>query len=117
MSEEQPLSEAKASELEDLVSLPAHHVTNVYVTVSSPEITVALGRIHALLDPRTNGIGQTMRVEWFQSLALNPIVAKQLYLSLGRAVDFYESQFGKIPEDPNFRLANDADVAAGRPVV
>jgi hypothetical protein len=92
------------------VALPAHHVTNINISATVAEITVTLGRLHSLVDPETNAIQPAVRTEWFQSLALNPIVAKQMYLGLGRALEFYETQFGKIPEDPGFRLASDADL-------
>jgi hypothetical protein len=91
-------------------------VTNINVTASIVEITVTLGRMHSLLDPQTNAMLSTMRVEWFQSLALNPVVAKQLHLSLGRAVEFYERAHGKIPEDAGFRLVQDSELTPGRPV-
>jgi hypothetical protein len=96
--------------------LPTQHVTNVNITATVTEITVTLGQLHALVHPETKVMLPAVKTDWFQSLSLNPIVAKQLYLGLGRALEFYETQYGKIPEDPGFRLATDAEVLPGRPV-
>jgi|HubBroStandDraft_2_1064218.scaffolds.fasta_scaffold76168_1 hypothetical protein len=101
----------------DAVVVPTRHVTNVNITATVAEITMTLGQLHSLIDPKTRTLLPPVKTEWFQSLALNPIVAKQMYLGLGRALEFYERQFGKIPEDPSFRLTPDDELLPGRPAV
>jgi hypothetical protein len=105
------MSEAKepvalpADIFRNTTSPPVHSVTNVHVSVNVTEISVTLGRQRILISAETNIPLPTIGIEWFQSLSVNPIAAKQMYLGIARAVELYERQFGKIPEDPNFRLA------------
>jgi hypothetical protein len=72
------------------------------MTVNVSELTVTLGRFRVLINAETNTPLPNMLIEWFQSLSLNPIVAKQMHIGITRALEVYERQFGRIPEDPNF---------------
>ena len=99
------------------VLLPTQHVTNVHITATVTEITVTLGQLHALIDPQTKTLLPAVKTDWFQSLSLNPVLAKQMLLGLGRAVEFYERTYGKIPEDPGFRVTPDDELIAGRRTV
>jgi hypothetical protein len=92
------------SQLQNAVSPPAEYVTLTHVSATVAEITMVLGRIRALIDQNSNVVRPNVAIEWFRSLSYNPIAAKQLHLVLGVAIEFYEKQYGKIPEDPNFRL-------------
>jgi hypothetical protein len=91
---------------------PIAHVTTIHVAVSAVEIAVTLGRGRQMIDRQTNIPLPGSAVEWFQSLSLNPIAAKQIQLALAQSVDVYERLFGRIPEDPNFKLAPLPETAA-----
>jgi len=93
-------------------SPPIAHVTNLHVAFSAVEIAVLLGRARQVIDPTTNTPLPGSAIEWFQSLSLNPIAAKQIRGALDRAVEAYERLFGRIPEDPNFQLAPLPDIPA-----
>jgi hypothetical protein len=91
---------------------PVAHVTNIHIAISAVEIALLLGRARQVIDPQTNAPLPGSMIEWFQSLSLNPIAAKQIQLALAQSVAAYERFFGRIPEDPNFQLAPLPDTPA-----
>ena len=84
---------------------PAVYATTVHVALSAPEVTVLLGRTRQVIDPNINSPMPNALMEWFQSISLSPVAAKQLANSLSHAVQAYERLFGEIPDDPTFTLA------------
>jgi hypothetical protein len=95
-------------------AVPVVHVTNIHVSVSAVEVAVVLGRAHQMIDPNTNAPLPGSAIEWFQSLSITPIAAKQIQSAFHQAITIYERSFGRIPEDPNFQLAPMPDTPARR---
>jgi hypothetical protein len=62
------------------------------------------GHLRQLIDPATGAVGGHPALEWLLTVSLSPPVAAMLREALGKAVDAYEAQYGKIPRDPNNQL-------------
>jgi hypothetical protein len=94
-----------------VISPPVIAATHITVTLSAAEIALTLGRGRQMFNPQTN-VPAGAVIEWFQTCSLNPVTALQLRDALARAIQIYETQFGSIPRDPTFRLAEGAPAPA-----
>lgn len=101
----QTLSPDQIRQLFSGSAVPVAHVTNIHIAFSVVEVAMLLGRARQMIDQNTNIPLPGSAIEWFQSLSITPIAAKQIQLALDRAIAVYERTFGPIPEDPNFQLA------------
>jgi hypothetical protein len=79
---------------------------NFFTAATNPmEILIGIGLSRASIAPSPQGATLQGGVEWVACLSVSPVAAKHLQALLQATIDAYEKQFGKIPQDPAFKLA------------
>lgn len=85
---------------------PTFGASKITIAVTPAEITVTLGQTRQLVDLATGQPAGQSATEWFASYSFSATAAQDLYMALGEALRRYEARFGKIPQDPNMRVAS-----------
>ena len=94
----------ESSKAEPKLVPPPVHASRCSVSASAVEVVIAFGTTRALLDQKTGNPGSAAALEWFASIAMSPILADQTRQLLDYILKDYETKFGKIPQDPNFKI-------------
>lgn len=85
--------------------LPTQSVAHFALSLTVSEFILALGQTHALIEPTPTGASANLVPGWFLGLSLSPPAALQLLKTIEAGIKSYETQFGKIAEDPRMRMA------------
>jgi len=86
-------------------SPPTFGATKIAVSVTPVEIVVTIGQSRQLIDSHT-GQPAGAATEWLGSYSFSATAAQDLHMALGEALRRYEMRFGKIPQDPDIRIAS-----------
>jgi hypothetical protein len=86
-------------------SPPTFGASKITIAVTPVEIIVTLGQSRVLIDSTTGQPPGQAATEWFGSYSFSATAAQDLHMALGEALRRYEARFGKIPQDPNIRVA------------
>jgi hypothetical protein len=76
--------------------------TQFNLGMSPVEVLISFGHTRPVPDQSGN-LGGSAVVEWTGVYTMSPTAAKQLSLQLVAVLQDYESNFGKIPLDPDFK--------------
>ena len=87
-------------------SPPTFGASRITVAVTPAEIIVTIGQSRQLIDLDTGQAAGQAATEWFASYSFSATGAQDLHMALGEALRRYEARFGKIPQDPNIRVAS-----------
>lgn len=87
-------------------SPPTFGASKITVAVTPAEITITIGQSRQLIDLDTGQAAGQAATEWFASYSFSATGAQDLHMALGEALRRYEARFGKIPQDPNVKIAS-----------
>jgi len=79
----------------------AFHASQFATYHNAADVAVTFGSSRAVVDQSTR-LPTGIVIEWFASILMSPVLAKQLRDTLSNVIDDYEKQFGVIPVDPAF---------------
>jgi hypothetical protein len=87
-------------------SPPTFGASKIAVAVTPAEIIITIGQSRQLIDQATGQTAGQAATEWFASYSFSATAAQDLHMALGEALRRYEARFGKVPQDPNMRVAS-----------
>lgn len=101
MPDEQGATRANSPPL----AAPTQGASQFAISISAVDILITVGhsRVAMLQNPAGQLTPQPFQ-EWFMTLAVSPSAAVLLSEQLKSAIATYETSFGTIPRDPNFRI-------------
>lgn len=90
---------------QQLPMVPTQSVSQFAAAVNYNEILVTLGAPRVAMSVGAEGVPvPQVATEWLVTLAISPQAARTLVNILSTVVQQYETQFGTIPIDPNFKI-------------
>ena len=84
--------------------LPTQQANYFSLALNSSEFLLAFGLSRLSMMPSAMGDTSQSHIEWVAALSISPTAAAQLSQILEINLREYEEKFGKIPQDPNFKL-------------
>lgn len=85
--------------------LPTQQANHFTGAVNASEILIGVGVSRASVNQTPQGPIMQGGVEWVVTLSISPFAASALHAILKSSIETFEKQFGKIPQDPNFKIA------------
>jgi hypothetical protein len=85
--------------------LPTQQANHFSLAMNGSELLLAFGLTRLAMVPTAMGDTPESHVEWVATLSISPTAAVQLAKMLNANISTYEEHFGKIPADPNFKIA------------
>ena len=79
---------------------PTVNAGHFVLGASVGEISVIFGQTRLRPVVQNGQMKAASLVEWFTTITMSPMVARQLYEALGTTLDGYTEQFGAIPAEP-----------------
>jgi hypothetical protein len=86
------------------VSPPAIHASQFGFNHTAIDIGLSFATTRVLINPES-GFPTAPGLEWLVTVMMSPTLAQQLYEVLGTVLTDYETKFGMIPKDPNFKIS------------
>ena len=83
---------------------PTMNAGHIVVSMSPVEISIMLGQTRMMPVQEEKRLSATQLVEWFATLTLSPVAAKQLRDGLNIALEGYAKQVGPIPSTVEPRI-------------
>ena len=80
-------------------SPPVQSANQLGVAMSLSDIAVTFGQTRQMIDPATGTPGGQAAIEWLMTVTLAAPVARNLLEALTRALEVYETNYGRIPKD------------------
>jgi hypothetical protein len=87
-----------------VVSPPAIHASQFGFNHTATDIGLSFATTRVLIDP-VSGLPKTVGIEWLVTVMMSPTLAQQLYEVLSTVLTDYETKFGVIPKDPDFKIS------------
>jgi hypothetical protein len=85
--------------------LPTQQVSHFTGAVNPTEILIAVGQSRVSISASPQGPVGSSSVEWLACLSMSATAATMLLQVLQRSIAVYEEKYGKIPQDPNFKIS------------
>jgi hypothetical protein len=86
------------------VSPPAIHASQFGFNHTATDIGLSFAMTRLLINPES-GLPTATGLEWLVTVMMSPTLAQQLCEVLSTVLTDYETKFGTIPKDPNFKIA------------
>lgn len=83
---------------------PVAHASRFAIATSAADINVSFATMRQVINTKTGMPGEFGALEWFITVAMGPTAASHLCQALQHTLAEYEKKFGKIPQDPQFKI-------------